>query len=327
MMHSLRLIAPRRAPYRWSLLLVATALLLACSSTAPTIAPIVPTIGTSAPPAPSLTTPTSRAFNNGAVPTPVGGLPDGLEGAVVALLDDYDWGIARAGIVIKDADTGDAIRLQPDDPFPSASLYKLFVLWAVQDAIAAGELADDTRLTLSPSTDDSAEDGYRLGADGDTITVARARRLMITASNNTAAWLLVEALGGWAALEPPLRAQGFLVTTTSPDLTTTPREVTRFFEGLVNETLDPDLDADDYALMRGLFAAQTVPEYLTAGLPDGATFAHKTGNLDGVLHDAGVLTLADGRVVYVTVLTEGDYQAGQAFMRDLARLLVGTLGG
>ena len=97
--------------------------------------------------------------------------------------------------------------------------------------------------------------------------------------------------------------------------------MTRFFEGLVDETLDPDLDAADYALMRALLAAQTVPEYLSAGLPPSAAFAHKTANLDGVLHDAGVLTLADGRAVYVTVMTEGDYRAGQAFLRDLALLL------
>jgi beta-lactamase class A len=95
----------------------------------------------------------------------------------------------------------------------------------------------------------------------------------------------------------------------------------------VNETLDPDLDAADYALMRGLFADQRIGAYLSAGLPGDATFAHKTGNLVGVLHDAGVLSLADGRVIYVTVLTEGDYQASQAFLRDLALTLTRALGG
>ena len=66
---------------------------------------------------------------------------------------------------------------------------------------------------------------------------------------------------------------------------------------------------------------RAIGAYLSTGLPDDATFAHKTGNLVGVLHDAGMLTLANGRVVYVTVLTEGDYAASQAFMRDLALTL------
>jgi beta-lactamase class A len=228
---------------------------------------------------------------------------------------------------VKDADTGDAIRLNPDTVFPSASLYKPYLLWAVQDAIKTGTLQDTTLLTLTPETDDSAEDGYRLGNYGDTITVAEARRLMITNSNNTAAWLLVEALGGWEMIESPLRDHGFHSTTTYPDLATTPREITRFFEGIVNETLDPDLDAKDYALMRGLFADQAIGEYLSVGLPKDAAFAHKTANLVGVLHDAGVLTLADGRVLYITVLTEGDYRAGQAFLRDLALTLILAVGG
>ena len=263
----------------------------------------------------------------GTTPTPVVGLPEDLAASLDALVDAYDGrGVTRVGIVVKAAATGEAIRLNPDGRFPSASLYKPFLLWAVQDAIGAGDLRDDTPLTLTPATDDSAEDGYQLGDYGDTITVARARELMIGASNNTAAWLLVEALGGWARIERPLRDHGFHATETSPELLTSPREVTRFFEGLVNETLDPDLDAADYALMRGLFADRGVGAYLSAGLPGDATFAHKTGNLEGVLHDAGVLTLADGRVVYVTVLTEGDYRAGQAFLRDLALTLAHALG-
>jgi len=75
-------------------------------------------------------------------------------------------------------------------------------------------------------------------------------------------------------------------------------------------------------------AASTPPEppISSAGLPDDATFAHKTGNLVGVLHAAGVLTLADGRVVYVTVLTAGDYIASQGFLRDLAFTLTLALG-
>jgi beta-lactamase class A len=254
--------------------------------------------------------------------SPMVGLPTDLEDAVLALIDAYDrQGLTRAGIIVKDAATGDAIRLDPDAVFPAASLYKPFLLWAVQDAITAGKLHDDTPLTFTAATDDSAEDGYRLGDYGDTITVNRARRLMITASNNTAAWMLVEALGGWDQIEPPLRDHGFHATTTYPAIETTPREVTRFFEGIENETLDPDLDTDDYALMRGLFAEQALGTHLSLGLPNDATFAHKTANLDGVLHDAGVLTLVSGRIIYVTVLTEGDYTASQSFMRDLALTL------
>ncbi len=42
-------------------------------------------------------------------------------------------------------------------------------------------------------------------------------------------------------------------------------------------------------------------------------------------HDAGVLTLANGRVSYITVLTEGGYTASRGFMRDLALTITLTL--
>jgi len=44
-----------------------------------------------------------------------------------------------------------------------------------------------------------------------------------------------------------------------------------------------------------------------------------------VPHDAGVLTLANGRVSYITVLTEGGYTASRGFMRDLALTITLTL--
>lgn len=312
-------------------LLVALLALAACGGTAPTPAP---TPAPSAAVTPAAETPTTFAFVPERAPTPTAGpgplvgLPDDLQVSVETLIAAYDgWGIARTGIVVEDAATGETFGINPDLAFPAASLYKPYLLWAVQEAIAAGRLRDDTPLTLTPATDDSAEDGYRLGDYGDTITVERARYLMITASNNTAAWLLVEAIGGWAAIERPLRAGGFTATTTTaPGPTTTPREITRFFAGISAGTLDAHLGAADYALMRDLFAEQAIEGYLAAGLPTNATFAHKTANLDGVTHDAGILTLADDRVVYVTVMTAGEYQAGQAFLRDLALLLSLALG-
>lgn len=224
------------------------------------------------------------------------------------------------------AESGDTLlELNPDHRFVSGSLYKLFVLWQTQVAIRAGRLSDDTKLVLDATTDDSAEDGYALGDYGDTITVAAARRLMIVESNNTAAWLLAQRLG-WAEIQRTLRANGFPLSEMSPETLTTPREVTRFFAGVLGRDLDPALQASDYALMLDLLKAQEINTMLPQGWPDGTVFAHKTGTLDGVTHDAGVLLLPDGRAIYVTVMTEGDYDASLAFMREAAQLIWADLG-
>ena len=243
--------------------------------------PAAPT--TSPAPSPGVAVPPARGGRDGA---DFGALEAGLR----ALRADYAaCGVAWAGILVKDGCAGDAVRIDADEQIVAASLYKLFVLWAVQVAIQAGQLGDDTALLLTAATDASADGDYALGPYGSTITVAEARRLMIVDSNNTAAWLLVEALGGWAAIESPLRDNAFVATETSPQLLTTPRDVTRFFEFVVGRTLDPRLTGADYALMLELLLAPALGAFLSPGLPAGVPFAHKTGNLDGVQHDADVV--------------------------------------
>lgn len=238
-----------------------------------------------------------------------------------ALLARYTaQGLGRAAIVVADQRTGVDLAIAPDQVFPAASLYKLIVLWKVQLEIRAGHLADDTPLELTADNDDSADDGYQLGPYGSTISVADARRLMITQSNNTAAWALVGAVGGWAAVDPLPRERGLAHTALLPEPTTTAADVTRFFRGLLARDLDPDLAPADYDLMLALLQAQEVNTFLPTGLPAGTPFAHKTGELDDVVHDAGILLLPGGRAIYLTVLTQGDYDVCVQFMHDVAQL-------
>src|SRR5207247_7755274 len=91
---------------------------------------------------------------------------------------------------------------------------------------------------------------------GSTITVDEARYLMITESNNTAAWALAYAIG-WGNIEETLRANGFAQSRVVGEQVTTPQEITRYFEGLVAGTLDPQLGPDDYALMLDPLKEQT----------------------------------------------------------------------
>ena len=125
-----------------------------------------------------------------------------------------------------------------------------------------------------------------------------------------------------------LHANGFDGTTMNVvEPTTTARDVDRFFAGVVAQNLDLVLEPDDYTLMLDLLAAQRLNNYLSPGFPPDAVFAHKTGELAGVWHDAGVLLLPDGRTVFITVMTEGQYDACLEFMQEVARLTWQTLAG
>ncbi len=229
-------------------------------------------------------------------------------------------GITGVGLVIEDGRDADTIERNADDLFAAGSLYKLFLLWRTQVEIRQHKLFDETQLMLTAQNDDAQEDGYSLGAYGDTVSVADLRRLMITASNNTAAQVLGQYFG-WGTVDQLLRAHGFTATVVSGQARTTPREVTRFFDALVNRTLDPLLTPDDYTLMLDLLKDQEVNTKLSTGLPDGTIFAHKTGDVPGAHNDAGVIFLPDGRAIAITVMAAGDYDASVQLQHDLAALL------
>ena len=196
-------------------------------------------------------------------------------------------GVAHVGYVIAD-NIGHMVERDADVPERSASLYKLFVLWAVQRAIGAGQVTDSTVVTAAG-----------LGP----ISVVEARRLMITESSNEAADALTELLG--ADVIQTLPAYGGFPATTVPGVTT-PREATRFMRRLITGTLDPQLCPADYALMLGLLQDQQINTLLSPGFPAGTIFAHKTGNLPGVANDAGIVFLPGGRQLYLAVMAQGE---------------------
>lgn len=259
-------------------------------------------------------------------PRPSPSIGGDLGPTVAALISGYeDVGLAVAGVLVT-VDCGEPlVAFNADVVLPTASLYKLFVLWQVQREIGAGRLSDDTVLLLTPENDDSEDDGYQLGEYGEGITVAEARELMIARSNNTAAWVLAQTVG-WGAIDELLMANGF-DSSRAAEGVTTPREIARFFDSLLTQTLDPKLGAADYALMLDLLARQEVNYLLSTGLPSDVPFAHKTGSLPGITNDAGIVTLPDGRTLTIVALLTGDEGASQALMYDLAVLVWAYVAG
>lgn len=82
-----------------------------------------------------------------------------------------------------------------DQPAPSGSVFKLLVLSAVVDAVAAGDLAWDQELTLTPGLKSLPSGELQDRPDGSAVTVREAATLMISISDNTGTDLLMDAVG------------------------------------------------------------------------------------------------------------------------------------
>ena len=198
----------------------------------------------------------------------------------------------QLGFVLINEQTGEAITTNESRTFTSASLYKLFLTYAILEQVDAGVL----------SLQDQMADGATID---DYLTST------ITVSANEPAKELAHLIG-WENIETFIHEQGFVSTSFNPyleydgiyyngDLETTPAEVAFLLERLLEGEL---LSEASTKYFLGLLGNQQLVYALNTGLSSDVTFAHKTGLLDDVSHDAGILSM-DGQNYIVAVLTDG----------------------
>ncbi|MEA2576361.1 MAG: hypothetical protein QOH93_3659 [Chloroflexia bacterium] len=208
-----------------------------------------------------------------------------------------DWGVA-----VKKLDTGQYAVFNGDVQQVSASLYKTWVLDELYHQAKVGQINLDSASTVTGS--DAAYDAslgiLRLGV-GTSITLRRAAYLMITLSDNTAAELLVRNLGpdnvNRFMQENGLK-HSVLDWYGSGDNLTTPIDMLREMELVATSHM---VDAESSHQMVETMLDQQINDLFPPGLPEGARLAHKTGSLDGLLHDAGIVYGPSGPFVLVAM--------------------------
>jgi beta-lactamase class A len=217
-----------------------------------------------------------------------------------------------AGVAIADPGTGAAYEHDSGRIFPAASLYKLLVLAEVYRRSAEGELTlDDTTVTIA---DEDLADGGDETESGVTLSVREAVERMITVSDNSCARALLRLLGIGRvnATAADLGLRDSVINTDRPVEertaefnTTSVRDMERLFVGLQNGAV---ISATASAEMLAVLGRQQINDRLPTGVPAGTPIAHKTGNLDSVAHDVGVIATPFGpRVVIVLTADYADY--------------------
>jgi beta-lactamase class A len=199
---------------------------------------------------------------------------------------------------------------------PAASLYKLGVMVELYQQQAAGTLDFADTLYLYPEffIDDEG-DGF---VEGDSIAVDELLEQMITVSSNVAAAALLWRVGNeavnttlrdlgltqteirWSPAVAALDEPGLEPADGEPRNLTSAADMTLLFQLLLAGQV---VDADASAEMLSLLKRQQINDRLPALLPPRAVVAHKTGNLPGVVHDAGVIYTRGGPL-FVAALSD-----------------------
>jgi beta-lactamase class A len=172
------------------------------------------------------------------------------------------------GIYVKNLSTGEVASIGAGTSIESASMYKLFVANEVFHRIDLGQVSLGQ---VVPGTGQS---------------VATCLRLMITISDNTCGRGL-RSMVGLTSNNAAVAADGFSDTNLTGDYPqTSAGDIGTLYERLYNGTLNsPSSNASFLALLKG----QLVNNRLPQGLPAGTVIAHKTGDLDGYMHDGGIV--------------------------------------
>ncbi len=229
-----------------------------------------------------------------------------------------------AGVVVGDTTSGYRYSYADDRVFGSASLYKLMVMIEAYRQDAAHLLSLD-QTTVEIGDDDTGPDGWYTPV-GAVLTVREAVERMITLSDNSPAQALLRLLAtrNVNATATALGLRDTRINNTLPEAertapynTTTARDMEKLFAGLLAGSVIGTTQSNE---MIEVLRRQKVNDRLPSGLPAGAAIAHKTGNLGGLAHDAGIVfTPAGPRIV---VLLTGDY-ASYDDVLALARQLAG----
>ncbi|GAC1304117.1 MAG: serine hydrolase [Vulcanimicrobiaceae bacterium] len=245
------------------------------------------------------------------------------------------------GIYARKMDRSDPVIFNANVIFPSASVIKLaiFVSLFQYAETVPGVFEQTITLKLNDFVGGSEIlDGYNPGS---TITIDRLAHAMIQQSDNTASNVLIDFLGFQRIMHTVHRAglhhtqlkRHFMDPTAiahhSENLTTAHDMGLLLFqiERGAHEALRTVASPKSCRRMIDILLRQEDHDKIARGLPKGTPLANKTGEIDGVRNDIGIVDPYGDSPYVLAVLTKdlADFSLGNAAIRRIARAVHGAL--
>jgi beta-lactamase class A len=259
---------------------------------------------------------------------------DAAESDFVRLEEEFG---ARLGVYALDTGTGEFVAYREDERFAYCSTFKVLAFGAVLRQTPVEGLdrvityTEDDLVNYTPITEQHVDTGMRL------IDIGEAA---LSYSDNTAANLLLEELGGPQALDAALEEIGddvINVVRTEPGLsdavpgddrdTSTPRAMATSLEAF---TLGDALPEDKREIITDMMIGNTTGDALIrAGVPDDWEVGDKTGlGGYGTRNDIAVLWPPVGDPIVLAVMSTREVQGAEpddALIAQAAEVVVRTL--
>jgi beta-lactamase class A len=231
-----------------------------------------------------------------------------------------------AGMFFYNPETGVYLDLAGDKAFPAASTIKLPILIAFFQAVDAGQVRLDEMLVMRKDLISSESGVMQYQPVGTKYSALETADQMITISDNTATNMLIDRLGGIAALNQRFQSWGLTqinLRNPLPDLqgtnTVTPKDMSTLMlkigQGDLLTPRSRDLALD---IMRRTVTQTLLPP----GLGEGSTIAHKTGDIGTVVGDSGLIGMPNGQRYVATVFVKRPHNDSRAqeLIRQISKI-------
>lgn len=258
------------------------------------------------------------ALAYGQTPSRTNEAADRPDATMQHLMDNYArHHRGKVSLYARDLRSGRTAMIDPDTPVGTASVIKLAMMLEAIYQVKEGRVSLDDVLPLRKEDQVSGSGVLLLFRTPTTVNFESAIALMIAQSDNTAANLVLAHVGR-DNVNQRLRAMGFRLTTSvrpigrpkegdqSPELKpfgigrTTAREMAGIIESIDRCDLgDQKLCAKMIDIMEHQFWRNCIPHFLedTDTTEVASHIANKTGSLDHVRNDVGIVYTKDGPIV------------------------------
>jgi beta-lactamase class A len=259
---------------------------------------------------------------------------------------------ATVSLYAKNLDTGATLGIRESEPVRTASTIKLAIMMAVFDAVARGQAKFDEPLTIT-SREKVAGSGV-LGtefSDGVQLPLRDVMHLMMVMSDNTATNMILERFTADAVnayldkidikTTRSMRkilgagpAQGLSAAGKLPENAkygigkSSPRDMASMLERIERgDAVSSEASKEMIAVLKRNQDNTGIVRRL-----EGIPVAHKTGALDALRADVGIVYAKNGRIVmaiYVDGMTKPDWSPdnpGSVLIGDVAKIVVEGLG-
>ena len=224
----------------------------------------------------------------------------------------------KLGFAFCDLETGKTCCLHENTPFPTASVFKIFLLAELYRQLEAGTVQRDTCLRVEPVNAAPGSGALKRFHHAADLTVYNHAVLMMMLSDNTSTDLLFNLVTREAILEhlilplglhdtkidlnctdlirlfyggkigerQNLRNTPAVLCQTEKNNCTSPRDIIKLLQSIYKSTILSEAGSREL-----LELMQPYPKYhrLEKYLPMGTKIRRKTGSLDRVVNDAGIV--------------------------------------